>query len=60
MGVLYDVMHLMDAIEKKREEMHQAAKLHENLLLPSVLMASQQLDELIVKAQREGRYGVKS
>lgn len=57
MGVLYEVMHLMEAIEKKREEMHQAAKKHDNLLHPSVLLASQQLDELILKAQKEGKYG---
>lgn len=55
-GVLFHAIQLKDAIELKRQELHDIANKEQDLLHPAVLRVSKELDELIVVAQRkEGR-----
>lgn len=53
MAQLYRAIILQEAIKQKRNELHAITKLQQSLIHPDVVQVSQQLDVLIVQAQRE-------
>lgn len=53
MALLYEAIVLQEAIKQKRNELHEITKQQQSLIHPDVVQVSQQLDVLIVQAQRE-------